>query len=220
MSILERDNNESKIKLIYEFNPESPLFTRVAASLLRNGNIVESIEILDKGIKQYSDYPTAFLILAICKAYAGEIEEAKKYVSKCAEMIDSEETLDYYLSKIEEINKERNSLSEAIRPAIISTENENKKESIEERLETLSQMLTGAKINYKSDDSDNIVTEIKGFTGKKIVSETLANIYVSQKNFKEAIAIYKELIKKNPEKTDEYEKKITEISQIIDTGLV
>lgn len=47
--------------------------------------------------------------------------------------------------------------------------------------------------------------------GRGLVSETLARIYVSQGNYKEAIEIYETLIEIQPEREDYYEKKLDEI---------
>jgi len=221
MNFLKVDKNDNKIKLVYEFNLNSPLFARVAASIVRNGNISEAETILENGIKQFSDYPTGYLILSLCYAYAGKKQEAINAASKGAEIIDSPETLNFYLNKINDIELERSNLIDSVRNVFITQKEEQPpKISIEENLDELAKTLANAKINYKPDERDNNIEDVKEFTGTKIASETLANIYVSQKNFKEAISTYKELIIKNPEKKEEYELKITEISQIIDTGLV
>lgn len=221
MNFLKADKNDNKIKLVYEFNLNSPLFARVAAAIVRNGNISEAETILENGIKQFADYPTGYLILSLCYAYAGKKQEAINAASKGAEIIDSPATLNFYLNKINDIELERSNLIDSVRNVFITQkEEQSPKISIEENLDELAKTLANAKINYKPDERDNNIEDVKEFTGTKIASETLANIYISQKNFKEAISTYKELIKKNPEKKEEYELKITEISQIIDTGLV
>ena len=44
-----------------------------------------------------------------------------------------------------------------------------------------------------------------------IVSETLANIYITQGEFREALKVFEKLLNKNPQKRDYYLQKINEI---------
>lgn len=211
-----------KIKLVYEFNSNSPLFARVASSIIEQGNIAEAITILEKGIELYPNYPSAYFILALAKAYAGDEKPAKELVLNGNTFINSEETKNYYLEKIDKIIAERNSLKEVKRPAFLEagSESVDSEESIENRLEILAEQLSKARIKYVPDLNQQTEIEIPEYKGKKIISETIAKIYESQKNYKEAISIYKELIKINPNKSEYYNSKIAEISNIIDTGLV
>lgn len=209
------DKTTDKIKLIYEFNPDSPLFARVASILINENNISEAIKILEKGIKKFPDYPVPYFVLALAKAFSGEEKEAIELVEKGNEFINCEETKNYYINKIHSIIEERNSLKDVKRKAIWKEE-----ENIEDKLDILAEQLSKARINYVPDENDESEIEIPEYKGKKIVSETLAKIYESQKNYKEAISIYKELMKTNPEKSEYYKSKIKEISEIIDTGLV
>ena len=48
--------------------------------------------------------------------------------------------------------------------------------------------------------------------GRSLVSETLARIYVSQENYKEAREIYETLIEIQPEREDYYKEKLAEIN--------
>lgn len=222
MSFSSKDLFTDKIKLIYEFNPGSPLFARVAASIIGQGNITEAIEFLKNGIGLYPDYASAYFVLSLCNAYSGKEEDARNAAIKGADLLESPETLKYYFSRIEQIIEERNSLQETKRRAFITEEQDEQKtsSSIEDRLEILANMLKGAKINYKPDVQQQNEIEIPEYKGQKIATETLANIYFSQKNFKEAISVYRELIKQNPANEEKFSAKIEEISQLIDTGLV
>ncbi|MEJ5352466.1 MAG: tetratricopeptide repeat protein [Melioribacteraceae bacterium] len=208
-----------KIKLIYEFNPESPLFARVAASIIEEGNIADALKILEKGIEKFPEYPSAYFILAIAKAYNGNETEAIELINRGTLFINSEETKDFYIKKIKKIIEERNSLKDVKKKAIWQESKVNINNSIEEQLDILAEQLSKARISYIPDNNTQTELEVPEYKGKKIVSETLAKIYESQKNFKEAISIYKELIKLHPEKSEYYKTKIKEISEIIDTGL-
>lgn len=199
-----------RIKLIYEFNKNSPLFTRVAAIELQNGNYQEANRILEEGIKIHSFYPTAFLLLSLCKAYEGKETEAKIIAKVGSDLLNSKETLDYYQRKIDEIITERKSVSETLRPSFIEDNNIVQEETIENKLDILAEQLAKAKIIPKEIDETS-EPEIPEFKGKKIVSETLAEIYYSQKNYNDAISVYEELINLKPEKTEYYLNRIDEI---------
>jgi tetratricopeptide (TPR) repeat protein len=214
----EKDFTAEKLKLIYEFNNNSPLFARVAYNLLNQGKILEALSILSGGISNYEKYPTPYFIIALANAYSGDADAARSAARKGAAILGSNEVLDYYIDKIDRIIKERNSITKSKsvdfnEPIPSASEIE---QSIDDQLEVLASKLTGAKINYKPDEGTNDKIEIEEFKGEKIASETLAEIYFSQKNYNEALSVYKELIKKNPAKADDYILKVAEIQNIID----
>lgn len=199
-----------RIKLIYEFNKNSPLFTRVAAVELQKGNYQEANRILEEGINSHSFYPTAFLLLSLCKAYEGKETEAKIVAKIGSDLINSKETYEYYCKKIEAIIEERKSISETMRPNFIEENNSMESDAIESKLEILAEQLSKAKIIPKANEENNEL-EIPEYKGKKIVSETLAEIYFSQKNYSDAISAYEELINQKPEKAEYYLNRIDEI---------
>ena len=212
-----KDINAEKIKLIYEFNNESPLFARVAYSELKKGNYLEAAKILDDGIHRHANYPTAFLILSLAKAYEGKDEEARIVAKIGADLIDSPETYEFYLNKISDIIAERDLLSDALHPAFHEEAADDqviplveKEEELEDKLDLLAQQLSKAKI-IPRDDIETTPEKIPKFVGKRIVSETLADIYFSQRNFEEAIKMYEELLSQKPEKAEVYLQKIGEM---------
>jgi tetratricopeptide (TPR) repeat protein len=215
---------EDKIKLIYEFNHNSSLFARVALSEVEHGSIHDAINMLLNGIKLFPTYSSPYIVLALANAYSGNENEALKYLSKGCEIINSPETFKYYKEKISGIITDRNSLSESLRPEFLETPVEDSKENkiestpendvdIVEKLDILAEQLSKAKIKPKPDEHSDETPGIPEFTGKKIATETLAEIFVNQKNYSEAISIYEELILQKPEKTVTYLEKISEIRQ-------
>lgn len=214
-----KDLSAERIKLIYEFNQSSPLFARVAATEIENGNYLEAIKILDDGIDLYPNYPSAFLILAIAKAYEGKEEEAKIVAKVGADLIGDSNTLTEYEKKITAIIEERNSISEALRPSFVEEKKEEATVSeedlaLEDKLDLLAKKLSKAKIIPKEDVADD-PESIPEFTGKKIISETLAEIHIKQKNFDEAISMYEELLSRKPEKVEYYLQRISEIRSMM-----
>lgn len=221
MNSTERDIATEKIKLIFEFNDNSPLFARVAASEIELGNVNDAVKILENGITIYPSYPTAYFILAIANAYAGLEDEAKSCAAIGSELLGSPETLKYYEKKISEIISERNSLSEAMRPDFISNDKEeafveNVHENIEDKLDLLAEQLSKAKIIPK--DIDDSAGEIAApeVPAKKIVSDTMAEIFLSQKNYTEALSIYAELLRQKPEKAGIYLQKISDLNRLME----
>lgn len=219
MNGLEKDTSTDKIKLIYEFNNLSSLFARVAYAEIDRGNYLEAIRILESGMMIHPGYPTAHFVLAIANAYAGRNDEAVTAAKSGCEMMGSNEPLEHYQKKIDEILTERNSLSESKRTAFIEEERdiipeEIELDEIEDKLDLLAQKLSKAKIVPKTVESTE-EPAIPEFSGKKIVSETLADIFFSQKNYEQSIAIYEQLIEQKPEKAEFYLQRISEIKLLL-----
>lgn len=220
MNRTERDLTTDKIKLIFEFNNSSPLFARVAASEMERANILDAIKILETGLEQHSHYPTPYLLLALANAYAGREEEARSNAIMGSELLGSSDTLEFYLKKISDIIAERNSLSDAKRPTFLTEEKEEKVEdkfeNLEDKLDILAERLSKAKIIPKG--MGESVPEISQpeVKIKRIVSDTMAEIFLSQKNYQEAISIYEELLELKPEKTDFYLQKIANLKSLLE----
>jgi len=221
---MEQPITEDKIKLIYEFNNNSPLFARVAISEVEHGSIPDAINMLQNGIRLFPAYPSPYIILALANAYSGNKDEALKYLSKGCEIINSPDTFNYYKEKITAIMADRNSVSESLRPGFLEIPDkdskDNKTESssendidLEEKLDELAEQLSRAKIKPNPDSQSAEILELPEFKGKKIATETLAEIFINQKNYYEAISIYKELIQQKPENKVFYLEKISELRQ-------
>lgn len=216
---MKKDLSAERVKLIYEFNHSSPLFARVAANEIANGNYLEAIKILDEGIDLFPNYASAFLVLAIAKAYEGKEEEARIVAKIGADLIGDEATYSSYVNQIANIIEERNSISEVMRPSFIEEIKEEvvlteEEKSLEDKLDVLAKQLSKAKIIPKDDLPEN-PEELPGFKGKKLVSETLAEIHIKQKNYGEAVLIYEELLNQKPEKVEYYLQRISEIKTMM-----
>lgn len=215
---MKKDLSSDKVKLIFEFNKNSPLFARVAASEINKGNYLEAIKVLDDGIDLYPNYASAFLVLAIAKAYEGKEEEAKIVAKIGADLINDGKTYLSYERKIKEILDERNSISETLRPSFIEEKKEEvlvsqKDFELEDKLDILAKQLSKAKIIPKQEDETPV--SVPEFKGQKIVSETLAEIHIKQKNFDEAISMYEEMLNIKPEKIEQYLQRIADIKTMM-----
>ncbi|PKL82184.1 MAG: hypothetical protein CVV24_11390 [Ignavibacteriae bacterium HGW-Ignavibacteriae-3] len=211
---------DNRIKLIYEFNENSPLFARVASILLESDNINEAIKILEKGLLYYPSYPSAHFVLALAYAFAGKEEDALKSAITGSEILGSSGSLKYYENKIAEIISERNKLSEASRPGFISEEKVSTKgddsDILEDKLDVLAERLRKAKIIPKEEDGQPVENPESEMPVKKIVSDTMAEIFLSQKNYTEAIDIYTELLKQKPGRAGVYLQKISDINSLME----
>ena len=94
-------NNElAKIKLIYEFNPESPLFARVAEAELNEGNTDKALQILEKGLEIYPDYLTAQLVYVEILAKKGEYKRVIEKLDELRPRLNDDEAINHYLEKL------------------------------------------------------------------------------------------------------------------------
>ena len=232
-SAAETFNN--KVSLIYEFNKESPLFIRKADEEIRNNQIERAVEILLTGLKIYSDYAAAHFILGRAYSLLGQFNQALKSIKTGSVLINSTETYDYYLKEIDSARKQRSLFDSTSRTSFFSSEigsaqpviiSEVKKEKeiklpevidyqfddIDDRLEEIARDISHARINESPSNLDYELSNIDNFIEQNMfVSETLAKIYITQGEFKEAIEVYQKLIKKTPSKQEYYLQRISEL---------
>jgi tetratricopeptide (TPR) repeat protein len=219
------DAFNQKVSLIYEYNNKSPLFARVAENEIEKNNIDEAIKILTNGLTNYPDFPVAYFLLSKAHTIKGNYGLALKFVKKGSELIHSPRTFDYYLREIDAIKKQRQlfnvsrwadsaneQFSNFNSPQTNKTEKEKPAESIEETLNKLTAEIAGATQTVIEAKKKIEETKPKIFSNNDfIVSETLAKIYITQGEFKEAISVYKKLKIKNPDKEIYFESKIAEL---------
>ena len=225
MSNKQYDAFNQKVSLIYEYNNKSPLFARVAENEIEKNNIDAAIKILINGLTNYPDFSVAYFLLSKAHTIKGNYGQALKYVKKGSELIHSPKTFDYYLREIDAVKKQRqlfnvsrwaDSANEKFlmvnQEQINKTEKENPTESIEETLNKLTAEIEGATQTVKEAKKKIEETKPKFFSNTDfVVSETLAKIYITQGEFKEAIYVYKKLKQKNPEKESYFDSKIAEL---------
>lgn len=222
-----------KVGLIYEYNKTSPLFVRAANTEIENNNVDKAIDILQSGIKNYPQYPAAYLLLGKSFALVGNYSQAIKTIKTGCDLIHSKKTYDFYVKEIENIRKQRSLFASSSRRAFFVEEDEvsdkqqnlfaevkepeavkEKLNSVDDRLDQIAKEIAAAKIPEASSNTETYGTQLENFPETSmIVSETLAKIYVAQGELKEAIDVYKKLIKKSPHKIEIYLKKIDELSK-------
>lgn len=193
-----------KVNLIYEYNKKSPLFVRVANGEIEKNNPEKAVEILNDGLAVYPNYPVAHILLGKALMLLGKYRESLDSYRKGSELINSPEVYDYYLQEVENLKKQRILFETSHKPGFIAAvDNENTKDrkiSLEKELSSFDSL---------NDNKITPVTRKPG--GDSIVSETLANIYITQGELREALSIYERLLNKNPQKRDYYQQKISEL---------
>jgi len=97
---------------IYQQNPASPVFVRVADILIAKNDVDQAIEVLNEGLKYFPDYPTALLMLGKAYMLAGSFNKAESYYKKGSKIINSPETLEYYLSELSYYKEQQKVLDE------------------------------------------------------------------------------------------------------------
>ncbi len=196
------NNDLAKIKLIYEFNHDSPLFARVAEAELTEGNLENALQILNNGLKIYPDYISAQLVYIEALAKQGNYKKVIEKLDEIRPKLNDDTVINYYLEKIEN-DKTGISNSE-------DAENNKPPKTFDNELENLAETISKAKIP-SLDDSQKNNQNYSPVKGNQFISETLAEIYFSQANYKEALDIYEKLLESNPKKSEHFEQKIREI---------
>jgi len=211
-----------KIGLIYEFNNKSPLFARVADKCIKNNEVDLAISILENGIKLFPDYPTGYFILGIALANNGKINEARDLILAGDRLLKNDSAKEFYLKKIDDIAENESKISPTKhsdfldQESDVSDEIQNNTNEID--LDELAAKISNAK-KIKV-DNNKVIDESAfniNYDSSIIASETLAEIYIEQGSFTEAIETYSKLIETRPEKKEIYEMKISEIKKRLDS---
>jgi len=229
------DTNNSN--LMYGLNNNSSAFIKLAESEIHNGNYEKAMELLQYGIKRFPNYASPYFLYGKTLLTLGRIKEAEEAFQTGIDLIGFKDTAEYYLSLIpeikeetppeivEEISPEENeAVPQVDEPEPVESSDEGAEEPSvpqpekqEVDIEDLANKLSKAKM-YMPRDHDAPVQPKKesepesSYSPRGLVSETLARIYVSQENNKEAIEIYETLIEIQPERKDYYRKKLDEIA--------
>ena len=231
MSSKTEDLYKNKIRLVYEYNRNSPLFVRIANWELESNNHKAAIEILEKGLRDNPDFPTPYFILGKAYSKLNEFGKALKCFKKGSDLIHSKETYLYYSRELNSLrnlktppelrsydmpDEKKEKSQEEIPKQVTSQDFHSKEESskstsIEDNLDKLADKISQAKIPVISEN--NPAKQYGSETPQEtmIVSETLAKIYLAQGEIQEAITVYEKLCKKYPAKENYFSQKISEL---------
>jgi len=219
LSATAEDLYKNKIRIIYEYNRNSPLFARIANWELENNNHEAAIEILKEGLRENPDFPTPYFILGRAYCKTGDFSKALKCFKKGSELIHFRETYQFYLRELDSMRSSQ--MSPELR-ALASLERKKEKSfqkkenersaQLEDNLDELADKISRAKIPVITEEDSSskyVANEIP--ESSLIVSETLAKIYLAQGEIKEAIIIYEKLSKKEPSRLEYFSQRISEL---------
>ena len=212
---------ENKINFLSSFKKETPLFLRTAQNYILQNDYQSAIVILKKGLIKFPEHPVAYILLGKAYLLDRKLELADSNFKIAADLVHSKKTYEYYLKEVNSANRftvnregfsknKSNPVDLQDHPGVTENPREKSEETaVEDRLEQLAEMLSSAKIQRIK---ENVMQKSDVFYGiperSKIISETLAEIYLSQGERGEAIKVYERLIKKNPLKERYYLEKI------------
>jgi len=219
----------ARAKLLYEINNNSPLFLRTAHHYLQTGNTKTTLSILENGIKNFPEHPLAFILLGKIHYQLGNIDLVPAFLNRASDLLNSIDTYDYYKDELKLSDKPVSSFDASHGNIFLNQADEVKLQvvgnkdniTIEDRLEEIAKAMMNSKFERK-DDISAISGSASGgkisdaerendLDKSKLASETLAKIYLSQGQKKEAIEIYNLLIQRNPDKQQYYLRRIEEI---------
>jgi tetratricopeptide (TPR) repeat protein len=210
------DSIKDNVSLIFESDRSSPIFIRYANYELQNNNLDNALSVLQDGIKKYPHHPVAHILLGKTLAQSGNYSQAASHIKTAALLLNSNKTLEYYLNEFEVFKSQRSVFQSVSRKAFLTDSKKDEQETVTEHfenkelgqslLDTINEISSGEKRFEQKQDNENSLPQ-----DNLIVSETLAKIYLAQGEIQEAVKVYSRLMKKNPDKTDYYQKKIDEI---------
>lgn len=214
-----------KANLIYEFDTRSPLFVRKAAMEIETQNLEYAVEILRNGIAVYPDYPVPYVLLGDALGLQGQYDEARSAYKTASDLIDSPESYYSFTQKLEQIKKLRSPFNIKKRNTFVEADGWQQDESekahdsaqplFEDRLHHIADQLSRAKIQIPEGEAEIPARQVTEETAHNplIISDTLAKIYLSQGKLTDAIYIYEMLIKKNPARSDEFARIISDLKK-------
>jgi tetratricopeptide (TPR) repeat protein len=182
------DSIVQKAQIISSLYGETNLALHLAAKKYGDQNYAESAELLERFLEKFPSNIAAQILLSKTYAQLGKYHQAVQHLKSTSETIHSPSTFNFYLKEIEAIQRgEKTGYTEdSLKPVEY-------------------------KIPYETTRVDFTQTDEAKTYEHSLVSETLAKIYISQGEFKEAISIYEKLIERKPELKEKYLHSIEEL---------
>lgn len=202
----------SKFELLYQINSNSPLFITIAYKKILDNDLDGSLSIIEKGLLEFPDHPTALLLKSRILIKNGNFSQALKLIKKASNLLGSPKTFDFYLTELETLNKQSIKIEVEDKTTNIQHDIISDLNNIREKLPELN--TNKEHIEVKT----NLQSDYSVIDDSLIISDTLAKIYFNQKEYKEAIRIYNKLKSKYPEKSDFYDSKISEIKSLLENS--
>jgi tetratricopeptide (TPR) repeat protein len=208
-------------------NERSPEFAKLASLYITQRDYSGAIRICENGTSIYPSYATGFLLKARALQQSGRLTDAMEDYARVLEILPrcaiARNEVEAILAK-EKTKEKGEEVSESGKqvieeePVISPAEDDEHNTPRDSYIEKLAERLKEYKpVRLKDteplpDDTGGETTEPEEFP---IVSETLAEIFLQQKQYLRARDAYRQLQKKKPHKSGVYQAKIAEIEERI-----
>lgn len=211
----------------------SPFFARVAAGYLEEGRTREALSLCLEGTKVFTRYPTGWLILGRCYEALGRTAEALVEYRRVLSSMPDSALAKELVEKAEGLERQAyKTFAEGL--AITLKE---KKDSV-----TFEEFITGSSATQSStveflirqlqqapkerrgritpvspvtDEGEPPAAEAPVEPSSSIVTETLAEIYANQGQYREAIQAYQILTGERPGNADRYAERIAQLEELL-----
>ena len=209
-----------KLQKICDQNPTSILFARLADGLLQRGEVARAIEVCRRGLRYRPSYTAGHVVMGKCYQASGHYEEARLAFQRVLQLDDGHLVAHWYMGKIA-LQLGRSDLAlkyfeqaharDPFCPELIEQIRKLRGEEVEEEQdngpEVISESEAFAQALLEEDDEDDLdalVTSLKRepkSVGEApvIATTTLAELYASQGLIQEAIAVFEQVIAREPD---------------------
>lgn len=207
-------------------NAKSPSFARLASYYLKEGQIQKAVDICLEGLKHFPNYGTAHLVLGRCYEALGRNIEAMLEYRRVLKSVPDNVTVQTLLKQVEQreqeafrvFSEERGRKLKAARETITFEKYaEAETDRKESTADFLLRRLQDVKRSAPAPAQESRPTEEpqpRAPAPSKIVTATLAEIYATQGEYKEAIEAYKKLVNQRPIEAERYAKRIAQLEEL------
>ncbi len=208
---------------------KSPEFARHAKEYLDSGEAQKALEICLEGTADFPWYGTGALMLGQCYDALGRTVEAMLAYRRAAKVVPDNPVVQALLKSAEEReqqafeayaeNQARQLKAKKESTTFESYVSEGEEES-ESSVEFLLRQLQGAKRIVPPEPEAQVTDEQippSEVPTTRIVTATLAEIYASQGQYREAIKAYRVLCEQRPEEAHRYEKRLADLEELLKT---
>lgn len=206
-------------------NTKSASFARLASYYLKEGQYQKAADICLEGLKHFPDYATAHLVLGRSYEAMGRNIEAMLEYRKALKAMPDNPTLQGLFKRVEQREQDAfrafsddrsRKLKERKETMTFDKYVEEGTEQKESTAEFLLRRLQDVKktVPQTMSGRSSEETPSPAVSPSKIVTATLAEIYATQGEYKEAIEAYKKLVSQRPIEAERYAKRIAQLEEL------
>lgn len=198
-----------------------PRFAREAADLIAAGDTAGALALALAGAGRYPWYPTGLLILGQCHEASGNIPDAHSVLREVQRLLPDAPVVREMLAGLEaKLNRPPQEAPPEL-PGEAAGEGRGSDvdmEALAERLRDVTLIAPPEESQTGSEEIQEPETPHHSGASPLLVSVTLAEIYVQQGQFQEAIRAYRTLIERQPEEEEKHTRRIAEIEELVRKG--